>query len=122
MIHERICALIHRHQPSVLVLEKIFTHHHYLTTAAKMGHARGAACLAAQQYRIPVAEYAPTDVKKSLTGSGRASKEQVARMVSQWIHTTDPAWSMDATDALALAIAHAHVEHRRQTLPGALVS
>ena len=49
-----------------------------------------------------------------MTGRGGADKDQVARMVAQWIGVSDPAWSFDATDALALAIAHAHMQGRFQ--------
>ena len=56
-------------------------------------------------------------MKKSLTGNGRASKEQVARMVQQWLGHADPSWSMDATDALALTIAHAHIDAQDQRVP-----
>lgn len=120
VIHRELSALISRHRPAVAVLEKIFTHHSYVTTATLMGHARGAACLAVQEHGLTLAEYPPTQIKKSLTGSGAASKEQVARMVGQWLASRDGSWSADATDALALAIAHAHYETQRQRLPEGL--
>ena len=88
-----------------------------------MGHARGVACLAAEQHEIPVVEYPPNRIKQAITGHGTASKDQVARMVRQWLNATEPRspkgealsgaegdWSFDATDALALAIAHAQME------------
>ena len=112
IIHDRLSVLVLQHQAAVLVLERIFTHHTYVNTAALMAHARGVACLIAQQHGIALAEYSPTQVKQSLTGRGSATKDQVARMVGQWLQTSDPAWSSDATDALALAIMHAH--HTRQ--------
>ena len=115
-IHVTLAALITRHHPDTVVLEKLFTHHHHVTTAALMAHARGVACLVAQEHVLPLAEYASTQVKQSLTGSGHASKEQVARMVGQWLHETDASWSADATDALALAIVHAHVISQRRNL------
>ncbi len=116
-IHEGLSTLIVRHRPHVVVLEQLFTHHHHVTTAALMAHARGMACLAAEEHGLPVAEYPCTHVKRSLTGSGSASKEQVARMVGQWLRWTEPSWSMDATDALALAIVHAQGEAQRRRLP-----
>lgn len=106
-IHEILLALIDRHRPQIAVLEQLFTHHTYLTTASLMGHARGVACLAVQERAVSLAEYPPTKVKKAMTGSGGASKEQVARMVAHWLGGADPSWSSDATDALALAIVHA---------------
>ena len=96
---------------------KIFTHYKHVTTAALMAHARGVACLAAQELRLSLAEYPSTEVKKSLTGNGQASKQQVARMVGQWLQHVDPGWSRDATDALALAVVHAHVARQQRNLP-----
>ena len=108
-LHAELCALIQQHHPAHVVLEKLFTHHQHVTTASLMAHARGVACLAAQEYQVPLAEYPATRVKKSLTGNGAASKEQVARLVGYWVGRMDPAWSVDATDALALAIVHARL-------------
>ena len=116
-IHDDLARLITRHHPDTLALEKIFTHSKHLTTATLMAHARGVVCVLAQQHGLPLAEYAPTEVKKRLTGNGHASKEQVARMVGKLLHYADPAWSADATDALALAIVHAHAVLQRQNLP-----
>ena len=120
-IHAALSQVIRRYHPETVVLEKLFTHHDHVTTAALMGHARGVACLAAQECGVPLAEYPSTQVKKSLTGNGHASKEQVARMVGYWLQASDPSWSSDATDALALAIVHAHLERQHRNLPlGAL--
>ena len=107
-IHQAVSQLIGQYRPDAVALEAVFTHHTYVSTAAMMAHARGVICLAVQEHRVLLAEYATARVKKSLTGSGAATKEQVARMVAQWLQAADPSWSSDATDALALAIAHAH--------------
>jgi crossover junction endodeoxyribonuclease RuvC len=117
IIHDALAALIARHQPDTVILEKIFTHHAHVTTAALMAHARGVACLVAQEHGLAVAEYPSTEVKRSLTGNGHASKDQVARMVGQWLQQRDAAWSVDATDALALAIVHAHHALQGRRLP-----
>ena len=109
-LHDALTEILRREQPNTLVLEMIFTHERYANTAALMGHARGVACLVAQQQHVPLVEYPPARIKQALTGRGAASKDQVARMVAQWIGGRDPAWSFDATDALALAIAHAHMQ------------
>ena len=115
-----LARTIDAHQPNVVVLEALFIHHQYLTTAALMAHARGVACLISAQHRLPVAEYLPTRVKKALTGYGTASKEQVARAVETWLGVRQAEWSSDATDALALAIVHAHIS--RSPLGGVLVT
>ena len=144
VIHGALAELITCHRPETVVLEKIFTHHHHVTTAAMMGHARGVACLAVQEQGVALVEYPSTLVKKSLTGNGHASKEQVARMVRQWLRLEEswshrlpasrrPApegpelpqaiprqvvgWSADATDALALAIVHAQAAAQQRNLP-----
>ena len=121
VIHGALSQLIRRYHPDAVVLETLFTHHRHVTTAALMAHARGMACLAAQEHAVPVAEYPPTQVRKSLVGNGAASKAQVARMVGHWVRDVDPSWSADATDALALAIVHARVEAQRQKLPAGVV-
>lgn len=113
-LHGRLTEMIEQYHPQRMVLESIFTHQRYVATAAMMAHARGVACLAAQQHGLSVAEYPPAQVKKSLTGNGMASKDQVARMVAEWLGYSDSSWSADATDALALAIVHAQIEDQRQ--------
>ncbi len=115
-IHTELAAVADRYQPQVLVLEQAFTHARFPTAAQRMGHARGVICLLAQEKGISLAEYLPTRIKRALTGRGHATKDQVARMVQQWLGAFDPSWSSDATDALALAIAHAHMETNRAAL------
>ncbi len=109
-LHEALSRVISQERPDTIVLEMVFTHKRYINTASLMGHARGVACLVAQQHRVPLVEYPTARVKKAVTGRGAAPKEQVARMVAQWLGTHDAAWSFDATDALALAIAHVHMQ------------
>ena len=109
-LHRELTTLLTQHRPETVVVEMLYTHKQHVTTAALMAHARGMACLAAEQHGIPLIEYRPNRVKKSGTGHGTASKDQVARMVAQWLGQSDPAWSFDATDALALAIAHAQMQ------------
>ena len=108
-LHEALCRLIKQQHPETIVLEMVFSHQDYVNTAARMAHARGVACLAAQQAGVPLVEYPTARVKKAVAGRGAAEKEQVARMVQRWIGSRDPSWSLDATDALALAITHAHL-------------
>jgi len=107
VLYDALAKTIDAHQPTIAVLEAIYTHHQYLTTAAMMAHARGVACLVSAQRGLEVIDYLPTRVKKALTGHGAASKQQVSRMVGQRLGTHETSWSADATDALALAITHA---------------
>lgn len=117
-LYEGLHQVITAHQPRLVVLESLYTHHQYLTTAAMMAHARGIACLLSAQYGLPLIEYLPTRIKKALTGYGTASKEQVSRAVGMWLQVDASAWSLDATDALALAIAHAHIASASSRLQG----
>jgi len=71
-----------------------------------MGHARGVLFLVAGKADIPVFSYSATRVKKSLTGMGHASKDQVARMVSQILHFDEIEKRSDVTDAIAVALCH----------------
>lgn len=72
----------------------------------KLGRAQAAAILAITNHNIPVAEYYPKEVKKSITGNGNASKEQVAFMLRKMVRLPDEELSKDATDALAVAWCH----------------
>ncbi len=119
VIHRGLSDIIQQYQPGTVVLEQLFTHADYVATATLMGHARGVCCLAAQEHGVPMAEYPPARAKKALTGTGQATKQQVARMVAQWLGIADPGWSADATDALALAIVHAQLARQRERLPDA---
>jgi crossover junction endodeoxyribonuclease RuvC len=72
----------------------------------KLGRAQAAAMLAITNQGLPVTEYYPKEVKKSITGNGNASKEQVAFMLRKTVHLPDEKLSKDATDALAIAWTH----------------
>jgi len=116
-LHRTLNAVVTSQRPDVAVLEMVFTHQRYVGTAALMAHARGICCLVAEEHQVPLVEYPPARMKQALTGRGAASKEQVARMVMQWLDCRKGPWSLDATDALALAIAHAHMQRQRQRMP-----
>lgn len=116
-LHRALNAVVTSQRPDVVVLETVFTHQQYVGTAALMAHARGVSCLVAEEHQVPLVEYSPARVKQALTGRGAASKEQVARMVTQWLDCREGPWSLDATDALALAIAHAHMQRQRERMP-----
>jgi len=72
----------------------------------KLGRAQGVAIAAAITNNVPVVEYAPKKIKQSVTGSGNASKEQVAAMLNNILKTKLDNQSLDATDALATAVCH----------------
>jgi crossover junction endodeoxyribonuclease RuvC len=101
-----IQELISEFNPSVLAIEEIYTHYERPRVAVMMGHARGVICLAAAVNQIPVSSYAATHIKGSLTGNGRASKEQVRRMVQIRLKLKTTPEPLDVSDALAAALCH----------------
>ena len=77
------------------------------SSALKLGHARGAAITAAVTLDLPVFEYSPREVKLALVGTGAAEKEQVQHMV-RLILSLQGAMGLDESDALGIALCHAH--------------
>ena len=98
--------IIAEFKPDVLAIEELYSHYQHPRTAVIMGHARGVFLLAAGRIGIPVYSYSATRIKKSLTGSGRAAKEQVARMIGSLVNYDMSAFPSDATDAVAVALCH----------------
>lgn len=104
-LHESVSALIARYEPDMAAVEETFVTANGQSTL-KLGQARGALLLTLALAGLPVHEYAARLVKKTLTGTGAAQKEQVAMMVKQLLPASN-ARSADASDALAIAITHA---------------
>ncbi|HAW72251.1 MAG TPA: crossover junction endodeoxyribonuclease RuvC [Flavobacteriales bacterium] len=106
-IFDRCLALIETHAPDHLAVEAPFFGKN-VQSMLKLGRAQGVALAAALSRDIPVSEYAPRKIKQSITGSGSASKEQVAAMVARTLNI--PLASMpkelDASDGLAAALCH----------------
>lgn len=109
-IGNELGKLVELYRPKYAAVEETFVNVNGQSTL-KLGQARGAILLALAQSGLPVAEYAATLVKKTISGNGRAEKEQVSRMV-QILLPGCGAHSADAMDALAVAICHA--QHSRQ--------
>lgn len=114
-----LCAVIAEYRPEAAAVEQTFVNKDAVGTL-KLGQARGVALLAPAEAGIPVGEYAPNAVKKTVVGVGHAGKEQVQHMVRVQL----PGVTFegpDAADALAIAICHAHhLQGRalREVLPG----
>lgn len=94
--------IIEEHQPSHFAVEGIF-HAKHAGSALKLGHARGVVLLAAALHGLPIHEYAPRAVKRSVTSSGAAQKGQVQRMVKMLLKLPEEP-KEDAADAAAVAI------------------
>lgn len=106
-IFDRVTSLIETHAPDDLAVEAPFFGQN-VQSMLKLGRAQGVALAAALAHEIPVAEYAPRRIKQAVTGSGAASKEQVAGMVQRTlsIRAEDMPKELDATDGLAVALCH----------------
>ena len=106
-IHAAVEALLSEHRPDAMALEQLYFGQN-VRTAFAVGQARGAAMLAAGQHGVPCAGYTPQQVKGAVCGSGRAQKDQVARMVRALLGLQEDPKPDHAADALAVAICHAN--------------
>lgn len=105
-IHDRIAAVLARTSPDACAMEKVF-HAKNVLTIVQLAHARGVSMLACAQAGFDPVEYTPMQVKRSVTGRGNSSKEQVQYMVRSILKIDETPQFFDATDALAVAICHA---------------
>jgi crossover junction endodeoxyribonuclease RuvC len=105
LIFDGLQALIAEHQPAEVAVERVFVNRN-VESALKLGQARGAA-LCAVPKGLPVFEYAPRAIKLALAGSGAAEKSQVAHMITTLLGLPKRI-GPDASDALAVAVCHAH--------------
>ena len=112
-VYNGIVEIVKEYKPRIIVLEELYSHYKHPRTAILMGHVRGVVCLAASMMRVPLIGYSATQVKKSITGNGKASKEQIQRMAQHFLNIKECPQSLDLTDALALAIAHAFYNGKR---------
>ncbi len=104
-LYTGLIEVIDSYHPEAMGLEEVFSHYRHPATAIKMGHARGVLCLAGQRRNLRIVSLPATTIKKFVTGTGRASKEQVAGMVRHLLRITETIRPDDVTDALAAAIA-----------------
>jgi crossover junction endodeoxyribonuclease RuvC len=106
-IHGSVAALLDKHGPGAVALEELYFGQN-ARTAFAVGQARGVVMLAAGQRGIGCTSYTPQQVKGAVCGSGRAGKEQVARMVKALLGLATEPRSDHIADALAVAICHAN--------------
>jgi len=105
-IYSRLQTIIAQTRPDIVSIEKVFLAKNP-QSALVLGHARGAAVLAAVNNELPVVEYSATEIKKTVVGRGRADKAQVQHMMRILLNLR-VAPEEDASDALAAAVCHAH--------------
>src|SRR6266513_1652150 len=116
-IHDGLRRVVEDHVPDEAAVEATFVNKDAAATL-KLGQARGIAMLVPALAGVPVAEYAPNLVKKTIVGAGHSEKTQIRMMVGVLLPKADPQ-SEDAADALAIAVCHAH--HRQSVALGARV-
>jgi len=107
-IYEEAQALIQRHQPDAVSIEKLFFKQN-VTTGITVAQARGVLSLAAVQAGLPIGEFSPTEAKLAITGYGKADKKQVQEMIKMLLNLDRIPRPDDAADALGLAICQIHV-------------
>ena len=105
-IFDGLAEIIAEFKPSVMAVEKLYSHYKHPQTAVIMGHARGIILLCAANLNVPVISYAATKIKKSLTGNGRASKLQMQRTVKNVMKLNSLPEPSDVADAIAAALCH----------------
>ncbi len=93
-----------QHAPAVVAVEKLYAHYKHPRTAVMMGHARGVILAAAARYRLAVRGYHATQIKRFLTGNGRAGKRQMQQAVMRELRLPKLPEPPDVADALAVAL------------------
>ena len=109
-IHDGISELLKRHRPDVLSIEDVFYARNVRTTVT-LGHTRGVILLAGQQAGVRVHEMSPAEIKKSVVGSGAATKEQVQFMLTRLLRLKSAPKPSDAADGVAAALAYVMGSH-----------
>jgi crossover junction endodeoxyribonuclease RuvC len=116
-IYEGVRDVIAALKPAVMALEELYSHYQRPRTAILMGHARGVICLAGAQAGIPVVHYSATQVKRILTGSGRAPKSQVQQAIQRELGLDRLPEPPDVADALAIALCHYYLKDKPRARP-----
>jgi crossover junction endodeoxyribonuclease RuvC len=105
-IYQGVSEVIAALKPQVVAVEELYSHYERPRTAILMGHARGVICLAASMNDLPLCSYASTQVKRMLTGNGRAPKSQIQRAICHEFGLLSPPEPPDVADAMAIALCH----------------
>ncbi len=113
-IHQGVADVIAALKPDVMALEQLYSHVAHPRTSILMGHARGVICLAAAQAGIPVVHYPSTQIKRILTGHGRATKEQMQQAICRELRLAQFPEPPDVADALAVAVCHYYLGRQDQ--------
>jgi crossover junction endodeoxyribonuclease RuvC len=106
-IHRKLEEVLRKYEPEVMVVESLF-HANNSQSLMKLSQARGVILLLAEAHALDIYEYSPMEIKKGITGYGRAEKEQMKYMVGKILNLS-PLRSSDQADALAMALYHSHI-------------
>jgi crossover junction endodeoxyribonuclease RuvC len=117
-IFDGVSELIARHKPDALAVESIFYARNVRTTVT-LGHTRGVLLLAGAQAGVPIHEYSPAEIKKAITGTGGATKEQVQFMVKTLLRLKTVPSPSDAADGVAAALTCVMASRTQALLAGA---
>jgi len=109
-IYDDLTRVIEETRPDAVALERLFFSVN-VRSAMAVGEGRGVAILATATAELPLAEYTPQQIKQAVSGSGKAGKDQVTRMVGVLLNLQDMPETSHAADALAVALCHAHSSH-----------
>ena len=115
-IHRGVLEVLDAFPPSALALEQVHSHPKFPRTAILLAHVRGVIMLAAELRGVPVSGYAALRIKKSLTGSGRAPKEQMQHAIRTELGLELLPEPHDVADACAVALCHYQIERNRRIL------
>ena len=105
-LHTDLSQLIAEHAPQAVAVEQLYAHYAHPRTAILMGHARGVILQCAAAAGLAVQALAATEVKKSVTGNGHATKRQIQLAVQAQCHLAEPPSPPDVADAIAIALTH----------------
>jgi crossover junction endodeoxyribonuclease RuvC len=107
-LYDGIADVMTTLRPAAVAVEQLYAHYDHPRTAILMGHARGVLLLAAAKHNLEVTSYSATRVKKTITGHGRASKEQMQLAIQRELGLTSKPEPADVADALAVALCHCY--------------
>jgi len=112
VLYDSLVEVIEQYKPEAMTVEQLYAHYEHPRTAILMGHARGVILLAAASHDIPVFSYAATRIKKTITGHGHASKEQMQFAVQRELGLAKLPEPADVADAIAGALCHYHAQKK----------
>jgi crossover junction endodeoxyribonuclease RuvC len=111
-LYDGLVEVLEQYKPAAVAVEQLYAHYEHPRTAILMAHARGVIFLAAGQRQLPVVSYNATSIKKTITGNGRASKDQVQRTIQRELNLAEAPEPPDVADAFAAALCHYYHQKR----------